>query len=513
MSGCSPAAPTPSPTASAEPSGPATSAPPSAVATDGLEVDSIGALPGAVIQVEATGVFREPGIGAYEAASRGSGFIIDPSGIAVTNNHVVTGATKLTVWVGQERVEHAATVLGASECSDLAVIQIDGLSGSPYLSWYEGEITPGLDIYAAGFPLGDPEFTLTKGIVSRAHGLLDENWAWVEASIEHDANTNPGSSGGPVVTVDGRVVGVHYAGDSETVQHWAISRDGAVDVIATLREGRDVASIGVNGTATADLDTPGIWASSIREGSPADRAGIVPGDVITKLDGQELAVDGTMKEYCQVLRDHAGDDVLPFEIYRESDDDTLEGELNGTPIEPGFSFTAALDAATPAPDDELVFDFLFRASAGFSFDAPITWADIVDATWTVAGDDVGQSVLVAEDVAAFKSGWTTPGMFVAVSESLAGTNDAVDTRLDADRPKFERTCTNAGRRSFARGGYAGSYDLWQSCAGTDTRFVTVAAEREDAASFVYVQFQAVTDADVAALDRLFTTLDTGLATP
>ena len=62
--------------------------------------------------------------------------------------------------------------------------------------WYTDDIAPGLDIYAAGFPLGDPEFTLTKGIVSRAHGVLDENWAWVENSIEHDANTNPGFVGG-----------------------------------------------------------------------------------------------------------------------------------------------------------------------------------------------------------------------------------------------------------------------------------------------------------------------------
>ena len=150
---------------------------------------SIDALPEAVIQIEAAGTYRDPTEGEFQGAFRGSGFITDPSGIAVTNNHVVTGANTVTVWVGPERSEHSATVLGASECSDLAVIKIAGLNNSRYLAWYTGDVGPGLDIYAAGFPLGEPEFTLTKGIVSRAHGLLDENWAWVENSIEHDANT------------------------------------------------------------------------------------------------------------------------------------------------------------------------------------------------------------------------------------------------------------------------------------------------------------------------------------
>jgi serine protease Do len=141
---------------------------PSAAASSPAPVGSIDALPGAVIQIEATGVFREPDEDAQKVAARGSGFIIDPSGVAVTNNHVVTGADTLAVWVGAERTEYSARVLGASECSDLAVIKIDTPRPLPYLSWYDGEISPGLDIYAAGFPLGDPEFTLTRGIVSRA---------------------------------------------------------------------------------------------------------------------------------------------------------------------------------------------------------------------------------------------------------------------------------------------------------------------------------------------------------
>ena len=115
----------------------------------------------------------------------------------MTNNHVVTGAALLQVYVGGEtdRV-YSARVLGVSECSDLAVIYIEG-DGFPFLQWYEDEIDVGLDVYAAGFPLGDPEYTLTKGIISKARTSGETDWASVDAVVEHDATINPGNSGGP----------------------------------------------------------------------------------------------------------------------------------------------------------------------------------------------------------------------------------------------------------------------------------------------------------------------------
>jgi serine protease Do len=498
-----------SPSVSPGPSGAPSAS--SSTTPDALLVQSLETLPDAVVQIESAGVFRDPTKGEVESASRGSGFIISRDGIAVTNNHVVTGANTVTVWVGRERSEHSATVLGASECSDLAVIGIGGLRASRYLSWYEGDIAPGLDIYAAGFPLGEPEFTLTRGIVSRAHGLLDENWAWVENSIEHDANTNPGSSGGPIVTADGHVVGVHYAGDSGTLQHWAIARDEAVGVIEDLQAGHDVASIGVNGEAIEDEDHPGIWVSSVHAGSPAGKVGLKPGDIITKLGGLDLAVDGTMKEYCQVLRSHDDGDVLPIEVYRGDDRGTHTGELNGSPIDPGFSFLTAL-GGKPSAVDDIVFDTVTDSKA-ISFEAPVDWLDVaVDDTWTVGGVVVGSSILVAEDVQGFRSGYTTPGLFVGASTSLAETQ-SVDQRLDADRARFERSCDHTARETFSRGGYSGSYDLWQQCEGTATKFITIAALPEDEEYLLYIQFQAVKDADLPALDRLLATLKTNLDNP
>jgi serine protease Do len=181
----------------------------------------------ATIQIEAQGSFVPPDIGApVEFAGRGSGFIIDPSGLAVTNNHVVTGAALLKVWVGGESQSRNAKVLGVSECSDLALIDIDG-DGYPYLQWYPDQAPVGLEVYAAGFPLGDPEYTLTKGIVSKARAGGDSGWASVDGVLQHDATINPGNSGGPLVTGDGEVVGVNYASVASANQYFAITADTA----------------------------------------------------------------------------------------------------------------------------------------------------------------------------------------------------------------------------------------------------------------------------------------------
>ena len=222
-----------------------------------------------------------------------------------------------------------------SECSDLAVIDIEG-DGFPVFEWFDGEIYSGLDVFAAGFPLGDPEFTLTRGIVSKGRTRSETNWASVDSVIEHDATINPGNSGGPLVTLDGRVIGVNYAGRSETGQFFAISRDEALEVISQLRAGLDVDSIGVNGTAVRNEEESisGIWVASVKSGSPASNVGLKGGDIITKLEGLVLAADGTLADYCDILRTHHPDDVLSIEVLRFGTGEVLEGKLNSYKLQP-----------------------------------------------------------------------------------------------------------------------------------------------------------------------------------
>ncbi len=86
----------------------------------------------------------------------------------------------------------------------------------------------------------------------------------------------------------------------------------------------------------------------------------------------------------------------------------------------------------------------------------------------------------------------------------------VDGLLDAERSRFERSCASVARDTFKRGAYRGSYDLWQSCGGTDTKFLTIAATPKDGSHMVYLQFQAGTPADLAVLDRVLATLEVKL---
>ena len=161
----------------------------------------------AVVRIVAEGTFVDPEAGEQlNSAGSGSGFIIDPSGIAVTNNHVVTGGAFLEVFVDGEDEPRNARVLGVSECSDLAVIDIDG-DGFATLEWSDTPATTGLDIYAAGYPLGTEEYTLLDGIVSKEEADGETSWSSVDHVIEHSADTLPGNSGGPVVTPTARSSG------------------------------------------------------------------------------------------------------------------------------------------------------------------------------------------------------------------------------------------------------------------------------------------------------------------
>lgn len=291
----------------------------------------IDAVREATIQIEAQGTFVDPEFGLLvNSAGRGTGFIIDPSGIAVTNNHVVAGAALLKVWLNGESTPRNARVLGLSECSDLAVIDIDG-DDFPSLGWYDGTAKTGLEVYAAGYPLGEPQFNLTKGIISKENADGETSWASVDHVLGHDATINPGNSGGPLVDANGAVVGINYSTLASANQYFAIGSDIARPIIDKMRDGNDVDSIGVNGSAVVSEDgsISGVWVSSVKSGTPADKSGIQPGDIIYQLEGLVLATDGTMKDYCDVIRSHGPSDTLTMSVIRYGTGELLEGQLNG----------------------------------------------------------------------------------------------------------------------------------------------------------------------------------------
>lgn len=468
----------------------------------------------AVVQIVAEGSFHDPQVGLMlNTAGSGSGFIIDPAGIAVTNNHVVTGAALLRVYLAGEDRPRNARVLGVSECSDLAVIDIDG-DGFPYLEWHQGDVNVGLDVYAAGFPLGDPEFTLTRGIVSKARASGETNWASVDNVIEHDATINPGNSGGPLITAEGKVVGVNYAGASSTNQYFAIGREEALRVIEQLRNEQDVTSIGVNGTAVADPEQGlyGIWVASVDSGSPADRAGIEGGDIITMLEGLVLSTDGTMSSYCDILRSNRPDDVLNVEVYRYETQQYLEGQINGDELVVTVDFSTALqDEVAPSDTSGGTTGAAGYASymtvsddtGALQVEVPSAWADVDGAEWYLDdGTYLGPSITASSSLDGFWSNWTTPGVFfAAITDVDAGTAPAeyLDPRID----DFSGACTYEGRADYSDALYTGQYDYFSNCGGEGVVYVVLAVTPLDGSDFfIIVEVQVVTQDDLEALDHI-----------
>jgi serine protease Do len=467
----------------------------------------------AVIQIVAQGTFRDPEVGFSNGSGAGSGFIISPDGLAVTNNHVVAGAATLEVFIGGDDTRsYNASILGVSECNDLALIDINESEPLPYLSWFEEEITPGIDVYAAGFPLGDPEFTLTRGIVSKAKAGGDlTGTSSIDHTIEHDANIQPGNSGGPLVSTDGRVVGINYAGGAvatTTAQFYAIAWDLAEPVIEQLKNG-DFESLGINGWAIYDETSglTGIWVAGVKAGSPASDANLLPGDIITSMNGLPVGTDGTFKDYCDVIRT-AGDNAISVEVLRYDTGELLRGEINGNkPVEPAFSIAGQVQ-------DQVGNDTTGDVTTGYSgymsitddtgsliVEVPNEWTDIDTAPFDLEGEAIPY-IGAAPDLQSMFDTYDTSGMEFA----LFGPVDDLFATVDIFAPE-EGDCIDIGYYDYSDPVFTGQYHAWDDCGGVGTVYVSLAAVPDDGSYTAVMLVQLTNEADFEALDQLFATFD------
>ncbi len=505
------ATPTPeAPAATVEPTQ-AAAIEPTAPAVPMTTASSLETVRAATVQIEAQGSFVDPEYGAvYNVAGRGTGFIIDPSGIAVTNNHVVTGAALLKVWLADETQPRNARILGVSECWDLAVIDIEG-DGFTSVSFHEGDVNPGLEVYAAGFPLGDPEYTLTKGIVSKANADGETNWASIDGVIEHDARIRGGNSGGPLVDAEGKVVGVNYAGNDTYDLNYAIRGEDAQPIIEILEGGKDYESIGVNGNAVVSEDgsISGIWVSSVKSGSPANKAGVQGGDIITMMEGLVLATDGTMSDYCDILRTRSSNDTFAIEVLRFSTQEYLAGQINGTPLALSFSFADSLDSdVTDTGSDYSEYVTVQDDYGAIQVSIPASWSQVDGSAWYSDGEIIGSSITAAADVDAFNGTYAEPGVFFGVSDKVAELAGYIQL-LDVYRDSYTGDCDLEGRYDYEDSAFEGAYDIYSNCLDSGNTMILLSARpKENKTAFLStVLINIMSDADLDALDEILATFD------
>ncbi|HYZ64777.1 MAG TPA: trypsin-like peptidase domain-containing protein [Acetobacteraceae bacterium] len=219
----------------------------------------------------------------------GSGFIIDPSGVIVTNTHVVGRASRITVSLSDGR-ELPARLIGSDELTDLAVIQVKSDSPLPYVSWGDSKVVEVGDwILAAGNPFGVGT-SVTAGIVS-ARGR-DIGAGPFDDFLQIDAPINPGNSGGPTFNMNGEVVAVNTAIVSPTGGSvgigFAVPSEIASHIVDDLRtRGRiDRGWLGVS--VQGGERGQGVAVAGVERAGPAARAGLRPGDVILAVNGQRV---------------------------------------------------------------------------------------------------------------------------------------------------------------------------------------------------------------------------------
>ncbi len=218
----------------------------------------------------------------------GSGFIIDPSGYIVTNNHVVGSADKIVVGM-TDGTELTARVVGTDQLTDIALIKVDAPRPLPYVTFGDsGHVEVGDWVVAAGNPFGLGG-SITAGIVSARGRNIGEGP--FDDFIQIDAPINPGNSGGPVFDEDGTVVGMNTAIVSPTGGSvgigFAIPAEIARRIVGELRRSGHVER-GWLGVSVEDMNeggTHGAGIAGVDRTGPAARAGLRAGDVVTAVDG------------------------------------------------------------------------------------------------------------------------------------------------------------------------------------------------------------------------------------
>jgi serine protease Do len=253
----------------------------------------------------------------------GSGFIVSPDGVILTNAHVVRDADEVTVKL-QDRREFRAKVLGSDPKTDVAVLKIDAKNLPVVPLGNTRNLQVGEWVLAIGSPFG-LESTVTAGVVSAKGRTIDNNGVQF---IQTDVAVNPGNSGGPLFNTRGEVVGINSQIFSQTGGYQGLSFAIPIDVAVRIKDqivatgkvhhaklGVGLQDVGQSFADAFKLDSPdGALVSNVERGGAADKAGLKAGDVIRKVNGQPIVSGGDLSAMVSVAKPG---DKLALEVWRD----------------------------------------------------------------------------------------------------------------------------------------------------------------------------------------------------
>ncbi len=307
-----------------------------------------------------------------ELYGSGTGFVVSSEGYILTNAHVVDGASKVTIKVFGEEEERDATVIGSDTETDIAVLKVEGVTLQPLKLGDSDQVRVGEYVLAIGNPLSTDELanTITFGIISATkREITIDNYT--NTYLQTDAAINFGNSGGPLINLSGEVIGINSAktitaGYDELGN--AVSAEGIgfalpinqvkkiMEVLITQgyieRPGIGVTVSTIDEALAEELQVPvGALVESVVKEKPADRAGVLAGDIITEANGTAIT---THQELVNIVLSCMIGDELKLKIYRDGEylDITItignKSDMNFDDVV-GATPTPIPEAVTPAP--------------------------------------------------------------------------------------------------------------------------------------------------------------------
>jgi serine protease Do len=309
------------------------------------------------------GMFGERGQGQQprESKAGGSGFIIDASGIIITNHHVIDNADKVVVTLS-DGTELEAEVLGADARTDIAVLKVEPKEPLPAVKLADSDIVRvGEWVIAVGNPFGLGG-TVTAGIVS-ALGR-DIGAGYYDDFIQTDAPINQGNSGGPLFNMAGEVIGINSViisrGGGNVGIGFSIPSNMAQSVVADLREhgrvqrgwlGVGIQSVDEEIASSLGLDkAEGVMISNVMEGFPAEEAGVLSGDVILKFGDTDTPDTRTL---LRAVSDTLAGREVDMVVWRDGQEKTLQVTIGEMPEDIDQPSAIASDGKSDLEDDAL----------------------------------------------------------------------------------------------------------------------------------------------------------------